>query len=36
VILMVNRSFVFGVIVGVAGVFVWNRYVKNIPSQAGG
>lgn len=32
----VNQQFVFGVIVGVAGVWAWNRYVRNMPSKANG
>lgn len=32
----VNRNFMFGVIVGVAGVYAWNRYVRNMPSKASG
>lgn len=33
-LIMFNRNFVVGVVVGVAGVYVWNRYVRNIPSKA--
>ena len=29
-----NGSFVWGVVVGVAGVWAWNRFVKNIPGKA--
>jgi hypothetical protein len=30
----VNRSFVWGVIVGVGGVWAYHRFVKPIPGKA--
>lgn len=29
-----NRSFLFGVVLGVGGVWAWHRFVKPMPSQA--
>lgn len=33
---MIDRNFVFGAIVGVAGVYVWHRFVRPMPSKANG
>jgi hypothetical protein len=35
-ILMFDRNFVFGVITGVVGVYVYHRYVRPMPSKASG
>lgn len=31
-----DRRFVVGVLVGVGGVYAWHRWVKPMPSKAGG
>lgn len=31
-----DRNFVLGVVVGVAGVWAWHRFVKPMPTKAAG
>jgi len=31
---MFDRNFIFGVVAGVAGVYVWHRFVRPMPSKA--
>jgi hypothetical protein len=33
---MINRQFLFGVIVGVGGIYVYHRFVRPMPSKANG
>lgn len=33
---MFDRRFLFGVLVGVGGVYSWHRWVKPMPSKATG
>lgn len=31
-----NRQFLFGVVVGVGGIWAWHRFVRPMPSKANG
>jgi hypothetical protein len=35
-LIMFDRRFLFGVVVGVGGVYAWHRWVKPMPSKAAG
>ncbi len=35
-LIVFDRRFLFGVLVGVGGVYAWHRYVKPMPTKAAG